>query len=258
MAFSFADDVRSALRACYSATEIDELEAALATPAAALHVRCNLLRCSREALMSSLHAEFKTQYAIDVHAALHDVVVIRRRPCDDSLAPLLELERAGIASLSSAARFAKRRDSGIPPHECVVDRHCAEAVLKGADIFVKGVCGASAGLTAGQQVSVYADIHGRLLRGSICDRLEGMPLLGVGECCLERAALFRETSGLAIRMRHITAGDLPPLRNLLEGTLYVQSLPSLVAAHVLGARPPMSVLDACAAPGSKTTHIGSK
>ena len=35
----------------------------------------------------------------------------------------------------------------------------------------------------------------------------------------------------------------------------MQALPSLVVAHVLGARPGQRVLDMCAAPGSKAGHI---
>ena len=43
--------------------------------------------------------------------------------------------------------------------------------------------------------------------------------------------------------------------DLLPGEIMLQNLPSLVAACVLGARPGERVLDACAAPGGKTTAI---
>jgi 16S rRNA (cytosine967-C5)-methyltransferase len=42
-----------------------------------------------------------------------------------------------------------------------------------------------------------------------------------------------------------------------EGLLYVQDEGSQLVAHVLGARAGERVLDACAAPGSKTTHIAA-
>ncbi|MET0622995.1 MAG: 16S rRNA (cytosine(967)-C(5))-methyltransferase RsmB [Pyrinomonadaceae bacterium] len=40
-----------------------------------------------------------------------------------------------------------------------------------------------------------------------------------------------------------------------EGRIYMQDEASQLVAHVLGARPGERVLDACAAPGSKTTHV---
>ncbi len=49
-------------------------------------------------------------------------------------------------------------------------------------------------------------------------------------------------------------GDLPSLSGVLDGVLYVQTLPWLTVAHGLGARPGERVLDMCGCPGSKTTH----
>lgn len=37
----------------------------------------------------------------------------------------------------------------------------------------------------------------------------------------------------------------------------VQNLPSVVVGHVLGPRPGERILDMCAAPGGKTTHIAA-
>jgi len=42
-----------------------------------------------------------------------------------------------------------------------------------------------------------------------------------------------------------------------EGVVYMQDEASQLVAHVLGARPSERVLDACAAPGSKTTHVAA-
>ncbi|HEX8688332.1 MAG TPA: RsmB/NOP family class I SAM-dependent RNA methyltransferase, partial [Pyrinomonadaceae bacterium] len=42
-----------------------------------------------------------------------------------------------------------------------------------------------------------------------------------------------------------------------EGLVYMQDEASQLVAHVLGARPGERVLDACAAPGSKTTHAAA-
>lgn len=51
---------------------------------------------------------------------------------------------------------------------------------------------------------------------------------------------------------HGALDELVPLR---EGLAQVQDESSMLVAHVLGAEPGMTVIDACAAPGGKTTHI---
>lgn len=54
------------------------------------------------------------------------------------------------------------------------------------------------------------------------------------------------------------AGASAALRELsAEGLVYMQDEASQLVAHVLGARPGERVLDACAAPGSKTTHAAA-
>ncbi|MBV9928839.1 MAG: 16S rRNA (cytosine(967)-C(5))-methyltransferase RsmB [Acidobacteria bacterium] len=54
------------------------------------------------------------------------------------------------------------------------------------------------------------------------------------------------------------AGASPSLRKLAaEGLVYMQDEASQLVAHVLGAEPGERVLDACAAPGSKTTHVAA-
>ena len=252
---AFADGVRAALAACYSPEELTQLEHSLAQPASALHVRCNLLKCTRERLLAQLaEVDHLAGYAIEPHETLWDVIIVHRRQRAPALAAHLALEASGV---KGTERFAERRRLSMAPHELFVDRICGEAVLKGADIFVRGVRGASQGLKAGDTVSVYADLHGALLRGSVCESLDGMRFLGVGVCCIERAALFREASGLAVRMQHVVEGDLPSLSGLYPDQMYVQSLPSLTASHVLAAMPGERVLDMCGAPGSKSTHIAT-
>ena len=80
------------------------------------------------------------------------------------------------------------------------------------------------GLSAGDIVSVYVDVTGRLTRGSACESLGTARFVGVGECLIDRSALFKLASGLGVRMRHVLGGDLPALRDVscLEGLCYVQ------------------------------------
>ena len=44
---------------------------------------------------------------------------------------------------------------------------------------------------------------------------------------------------------------------LMSEQIYAQNLPSVVVGHVLGAKCGETVLDMCAAPGGKTTHVAS-
>ena len=252
----FGEAPRASLLRAYSENEVAHLERVLATPCADLHVRVNLLRTSRDDLLHDLSAALPG-FQLAKHPVLFDVITIMRKPADDSLEPLIRLD-TNRALKQGVERFNERRRLGIPSGEVFVDRVCGEAVLRGADIFVKGVRAASGGLDVGHRVTVYADLHGQLLRGAVhSGSTDGMRLLGVGVCCLERSAIFREESGLAIRMAHVVDGDLPPLSQLSDGRLYVQSLPSLTVAHVLSARPGERVLDLCAAPGSKSTHVAT-
>ena len=51
--------------------------------------------------------------------------------------------------------------------------------------------------------------------------------------------------------------DAPSLSGLLPDCIFPQNLPSAVVGHVLDPKPGELVLDMCAAPGGKTTHIGT-
>lgn len=47
----------------------------------------------------------------------------------------------------------------------------------------------------------------------------------------------------------------PSLNGVLEDCVFLQNLPSMAAAHALSPAPGSRVLDMCAAPGGKTTHL---
>ncbi|KAH9311903.1 hypothetical protein KI387_026938, partial [Taxus chinensis] len=78
--------------------------------------------------------------------------------------------------------------------------------------------------------------------------------IGRGTALMSRTEIFRETQGIAIKMmakiyRH------PPFHGVLKGEIFLQNLPSIIAAHVLDPKPGEKILDMCAAPGGKTTAI---
>ncbi|XP_023930216.1 putative methyltransferase NSUN6 [Lingula anatina] len=49
----------------------------------------------------------------------------------------------------------------------------------------------------------------------------------------------------------------PSLSDILPSVVFPQNLPSVICSHVLDPQPNNRVLDMCAAPGGKTTHIAT-
>lgn len=53
---------------------------------------------------------------------------------------------------------------------------------------------------------------------------------------------------------NLSVVDLPPLQQLPD-TLLMQNFPSLITSHVLSPQPGETILDCCAAPGNKWSHL---
>ena len=103
---------------------------------------------------------------------------------------------------------------------------CAPRLYSKAPTCTSRVC-VGARPRRGSCGSAYADIHGALLRGAMCDQ-KGLRDATAGDrCVLCRAcgSIPREP-GLAIRMSHLVDGDYRRL-GALDGTIYAQTLPSL-------------------------------
>ncbi|XP_074049051.1 tRNA (cytosine(72)-C(5))-methyltransferase NSUN6 isoform X2 [Macrotis lagotis] len=62
--------------------------------------------------------------------------------------------------------------------------------------------------------------------------------------------------GIGIRMTEPVYLS-PSFDNVLSNSLFLQNLPSTVVSHVLNPQPGEKILDMCAAPGGKTTHIAA-
>lgn len=63
--------------------------------------------------------------------------------------------------------------------------------------------------------------------------------------------------GVAVRITE-TASGCPVLGNFLpKGSALLQNLPSVACVHALKPRPGDTILDMCASPGNKTTHIAA-
>ena len=217
------------------------------------------------------------------HTVFDDVVVIRHKQtrhdtCTDqaqqpSLANCSKPPTNPSKSMSVHPSFvgqdeaiARREARGWPiSHRVVIiDRLCGEAVLRGADIFVKGVLVTDMGIRKGEEVAVYADLMrgDKILRGSLMEDYAGeCVFLGLGFAVCDRATIFRENHGLGIKMclqQTKRAGlVLPSINGVLPDKMFVQNLPSILVGHALGPKPGDVILDMCAAPGGKTNHLAS-
>ena len=84
--------------------------------------------------------------------------------------------------------------------------------------------------------------------------------VGNGTCVIPRTALFatdKPPKGIAVSMTD-PLYDSPSLDHVLPDLLHAQNLPSCLVAHALDVKPGMRVLDMCAAPGGKTTHVAAR
>ncbi|XP_042713446.2 tRNA (cytosine(72)-C(5))-methyltransferase NSUN6 isoform X1 [Chrysemys picta bellii] len=68
------------------------------------------------------------------------------------------------------------------------------------------------------------------------------------ECLVKRGIGVRMTDPVYLS---------PSLDNVLSSYLFLQNLPSAVVSHVLNPQPGERILDMCAAPGGKTTHLAT-
>jgi 16S rRNA (cytosine967-C5)-methyltransferase len=125
----------------------------------------------------------------------------------------------------------------------VVDKRAAESIYMGANVYAPGVIDCI-GVRKGDEVTVVAD--------------DGTPVanaIAVADCeNIVSAGARRGLVAETIRSVY-TAPKIRELPEYIEGLIYPQSLPAMYVTHVLDPRPGELIVDACAAPGGKTTHI---
>lgn len=177
-----------------------------------------------------------------------------------------------ISPLAAGSHHCNKEDvEGLG--EIIVDVTCGAAILRGAHLYAPGVLAMPARTALGERVRIFADIAGACKRGSkVYDGVdaERKVLVGVGVVRQQRHRLFVNTdnvddeasssnnkpSGIAVEVQWTRSG-VPAIGDgyFSAGSALLQNLPSVVCGHVLGARPGERVLDMCAAPGNKTTHV---
>ncbi|XP_049873958.1 tRNA (cytosine(72)-C(5))-methyltransferase NSUN6 [Pectinophora gossypiella] len=144
-------------------------------------------------------------------------------------------------------------------HEVVVDALCAAAVLRGAHVFAPGVMGLSPDCKVGEKVDIYGDLEGHCKRGLKIKYTGKKVYVGTGILKMSRYELYDngiQPRGIAVHTL-LPASRLPVVNESIspKGEILLQNLPSIVCGWVVDAEPNDFILDMCAAPGNKTTHL---
>jgi len=144
--------------------------------------------------------------------------------------------------------------------EIYTDMDCGSAVARGANIYAPGLIGSSKKFAAGEKVAAYA--VRKMLKGWR-QKFDGPKLfLGNGTVLRSRDELFappmekmsEPIRGIVVDMTEPVWAQ-PALDPIVENWGFLQNFPSILTSHVLDPQPGETVLDMCAAPGGKSTHI---
>ncbi|KAK2992044.1 hypothetical protein RJ640_028272, partial [Escallonia rubra] len=123
-----------------------------------------------------------------------------------------------------------------PLKEVIVSRKCAEAVLRGAQVYVPGVLACSAHVENGDVVAVSVAVEQAGLDGGwgtdphFYER-NGL-YIGQGTTMMSRAGMFRVLEGVAVAMSN-RVFTLASFNDVLKGEIFLQNLPSIITAHAL-------------------------
>lgn len=142
--------------------------------------------------------------------------------------------------------------------EVVVDAACGVAVLRGANVYAPGILAAPAAMKAGDDVQVVVDLEGKCRRGSLKPFGEKKLFVGLGKAVLGRSEIFtvQNPRGLAVEITD-SFYKCPSIGSLFNDVIFLQNFPSIVCSHVLNPKPGELILDMCAAPGGKCTHLAT-
>lgn len=143
--------------------------------------------------------------------------------------------------------------------EIIVDVHCGSSVLRGAHIYAPGVLAMQTNTKLNEIVNIFVDLNGKCKKGFAAIYKSDYKLfIGIGIARMQRYQLYSNVpcNGTAIEMMQ-TISNVPSIGDsfLPLGEALLQNLPSVVCVRVLCPHKNDVILDMCAAPGHKTTHI---
>lgn len=250
---------------------IGRLLQAMKRPVATTVCRVNLIRATRSEVTAELRPRLSCYSHLKVEEDSHFEDVIRilvQTPTDKETAESL-ISKCTVPHTTSTTtdlftKWPTRKELGWPMTNRVIlcDRFCGESVLRGSDIFVRGVVAADYGIQAGEKVAVYTDIPSansskkKIARGLLIESYDGSCVfLGLGTAACSRSEMFNKTDGVAVIMSQVPTERmkllLPPLSGIMTDKMMLQNLPSIAVAHALNPQEGDVILDMCSAQKKK-------
>ena len=206
----FSADVVKITEEVYGSETPTVLEA-LTKPVGTYYIRCNTSKISPEELLNRLQGRGLKVYQ---HPLLPEALGIRVE---------------GPFEIPRAAR------------KVVVDKHTAESVLQGANVYAPGILNCEE-LRIGEDVAVASELGDHLATGT---------------ATMSANDILTFRKGLAVRVNHrrFRAPQVRELPEFSEGLLYPQSLAAMATAHTLDPHEGETVVDMNCSPGGKLSHI---
>jgi len=123
----------------------------------------------------------------------------------------------------------------------VVDKNAAESIVLGANVYAPGVINYD-DFRKGEEVNIVAP-NGKIIALAVTEKSSD-----------ELKSIKKGVIAKTIKSLY----KLPPIRDLEEyraGLFYPQSLPAMLVSKIIKPKPREIIIDCCAAPGGKTTHL---
>ena len=200
-------------------------------------LRCNSILYSIDDCMKKIQSLFSnTEFSVRIHPFLKDIIEIEKLS-KEILKPIQYQQKL------------------------LIDQRCSCYVLRGASIFCKGIM-ASTRFLESDKISVYYSKE-QYSGGTVINEKEfsevskSLILIGNGIAKMSRKEALCAEEGIAIEMTELFAeGTFPfSFTTLNPSQFYPQNIGSALVAHLLEPKEGEFMLDACAAPGGKTTHL---
>jgi len=206
----FSPDVVTLTEEVYGEDAQAVLEA-LRKPVQTYYVRCNTIKISPEDLRGRLQGK---GFRVSQHPVLPEA---------------LGIAVEGPFEISPAER------------QIVVDKHTAESVLQGANVYAPGIVDCEA-VRFGDLVTVTSEMG---------------DVLGAGTAVMSCNDILTFRKGLAVKVenRRYKSPQIRDLPEYSEGLLYPQSLAAMATSRALNPQGGETILDMNCAPGGKLSHI---
>ncbi|MGQ9719925.1 MAG: PUA domain-containing protein [Candidatus Jordarchaeum sp.] len=123
----------------------------------------------------------------------------------------------------------------------IADKFACESVMQGSDLY-------SSGVIKLEKIKVSDPV--------VIEDKNGL-IVAEGIAKMNSKSIMQRIKGVAVQTTN-SIYKIPDLKNshlYSRGMIYLQSLPAIIASKVLEPQPNEFVIDMCAAPGGKTTHI---